>query len=74
MHRILDALFKVFEREGSKVEEDDRHQLFVTLKGERIPFRLRGKMKKVRRLLTAEKSAGALAAIRTGNRSPTFHW
>jgi hypothetical protein len=47
-HRILDALFKGVERNGGIIKEDDRHQLYCELHGEKIEFHLREKQKMVR--------------------------
>ena len=48
-HCILDALFRELERLGGKVEEDQRGNLVVKLGGAQVEFRIREKMKQVRR-------------------------
>jgi hypothetical protein len=50
-HRILDALFKVMEKHGASVKEDERHQLFFEVNGEKIEFQIRQKQKQTRRPL-----------------------
>lgn len=50
-HRILDALFKVMEKQGASVKEDERHQLFFEVNGEKIELQIREKQKQTRRPL-----------------------
>jgi hypothetical protein len=54
-HRILDALFKGMERQGARVQEDDRHQLFFEVNGEKIEFQIREKQKQTRRPLNEDE-------------------
>lgn len=54
-HRILDSLFKVLERHGAKVRQDERHQLFVEINGEKVEFQLRERLKQTRRPLTEDE-------------------
>jgi hypothetical protein len=50
-HRILDALFKMLEKQGGKAKEGDRHELYIEMQGERIDLQVREKQKQVRRSL-----------------------
>lgn len=54
-HRALDALLKELERQGARVGENDRRELYAEVSGEQIEFELREKYKQVRRPLTAEE-------------------
>ncbi len=54
-HRLLDALFKAFERQGAKVHQGERYELFAVSSGEKIEFQIREKQKQVRRPLTADE-------------------
>lgn len=54
-HRLLHALFKVLEKSGGRVGQDERGRLFVELDGERIEFQLREKLKQVRHPLTEDE-------------------
>ncbi|WP_157644240.1 hypothetical protein [Bradyrhizobium sp. WSM2793] len=54
-HRFLDALFKAIERQGGKIRQGDRRELFGEVSGEKIEFQLREKHKETRRLLTADE-------------------
>ena len=54
-HRLLDALFRMLERHGGSVGEDDRRHLFVQVDGEKIEFSCHEKSKQVVRPLTAEE-------------------
>ncbi|WP_155831122.1 hypothetical protein [Hyphomicrobium sp. 802] len=50
-HRILDALFKGMEKQGARVQQDDRRQLFFEVNDEKIEFQIREKQKQTRRPL-----------------------
>jgi hypothetical protein len=52
---ILDALFKTLERQGGRVKQDDRKDLYVEVAGERVDFQLREKLKQTRRPLTDDE-------------------
>lgn len=52
---MLDALLKELERQGARVGENDRRELYAEVSGEKIEFELREKYKQVRRPLTAEE-------------------
>jgi hypothetical protein len=54
-HRILDGLFKAVERQGAKVRQEERHQLFVEMDGEKVEIQLREKLKQSRRPLTEDE-------------------
>jgi hypothetical protein len=54
-HRLLDSLFKAVERQGAKVGQGERYELFAVSSGERIEFQIREKQKQVRRPLTADE-------------------
>ena len=57
-HRILNALFKILERQGGKIEQREKKKLFIKLDGEEIEFQLRDKYKQVRRPLTEDEKRG----------------
>ena len=54
--RILDALFKLLEKNGFKIKQGERQELFAETQKEKIEFQLREKYKQARRPLTAEES------------------
>lgn len=54
-HRILDALFKAIERQGGKIKQGERRELFAELSGEKVEFQVREKQKQERRPLTADE-------------------
>jgi hypothetical protein len=60
-HRFLDALFKAIERQGSKIKQGDRRELFAEVSGEKVEFQLREKHKQTRRPLTTDEQRWRLA-------------
>lgn len=54
-HRILDALFKAIERQGGKIKQGERRELFAEVSGEKVEFQVREKQKQERRPLTADE-------------------
>ncbi|PLK68692.1 hypothetical protein C0V73_22750 [Rhizobium sp. TH135] len=55
IHRLCDALIKALERQGGKVQENQRRELEVTFGDISIEFQLREKLKQVRRPLTKDE-------------------
>jgi hypothetical protein len=58
-HRLLDAFFKVIEREGGKIKQGKHQELIAVVDGESIEFGLREKRKQTRRPLTPDEAKWA---------------
>lgn len=54
-HLLLDALFKALEKQGAKVVQGERNELYAEISGEKVSFALREKHKQVRRPLTVDE-------------------
>jgi hypothetical protein len=64
-HRILDALFKAAERQGTHIKQPDRFTVFFEASGERIDFKLREKQRQVRTPKTPEEMKWLLPGEKT---------
>jgi hypothetical protein len=54
-HQILDVLFKTLEKQGARIKQGERQELFVEQQGEKIEIQLREKQKQIRRPPTNEE-------------------
>jgi len=74
-HLFLDALFKAIERQGGKIKQGDRWELFAEVSGAKVEFQLREKHKQTRRPLTADEQRWRVAGDKDWKQDlvPTGH-